>query len=87
MLATVGKVLDLTQPENTVPPLPPLPAPPVEPGPLQRRLYECEHELRQLRRPLAALNAQATQCTNRLAALPALRAYAGPVKNPAHEAG
>ncbi len=90
MLAAMGKVLDLTQPEPPAgappPPLPP-PLPPLDPEPLRWRLHECAHELWRLRRQLTALDAQATQCTNRLAALPFLRAYAGPVKNPAREAG
>lgn len=86
-MAVLGKVLDIAQPDASPPAPPPLPPPPVDPEPLRWRLRECEHDLYRLRRQLTALDAQATCCTNRLAALPALRAYAGPVKNPAREAG
>lgn len=84
-LAALGKVLAMAGEPTPAPP--PLPTPVPEREPPAWRLRECQHQLRQLRRQLAAMQAQAAQLENRLTALPALRAYAGPIKNPAREAG
>jgi len=84
-LAALGKLIG---PDGSAQPgLPPLPAPAPDPDPLAWRLRECRHQARRLTRELAALQARAVCLTNRLAALPTLRAYAGPVRNPAREAG
>ena len=85
-LAAMGKLLhpDGTAQDSALPPLP-LPSP--EAAPLAHRLAECRHQALRLSRELRGLQARAICYTNRLAALPTLRAYAGPVKNPAREAG
>ena len=84
-LAALGKVVVLGG--GTAPAPPPLPPPAPNLEPLTHRLAECRYQALRLGRELAAMQARATCLTNRLAALPALRAYAGPVKNPAREAG
>ncbi|WP_400190339.1 hypothetical protein [Hymenobacter sp. B81] len=66
--------------------LPPQPAPPVYPEPLVRRLADCRYHAQRLRFELQDLRARAAQYEARLAALPALRAWTGPVANPAHDA-
>ncbi|MCB2379150.1 hypothetical protein LGH70_16230 [Hymenobacter sp. BT635] len=81
-LAGEGKVLDMSGVHATVPPLSP-PAP--EPKPLERRLRDCQYQLLRLRRDLEAMQKKAAQLERRLVALPALRAWAGEVKNPARE--
>ena len=84
-LAALGKLL---HPDGTsAPGLAPLPPPAPDLLPLTHRLNDCRHQVWRLGRELAALQARATCFTNRLAALPTLRAYTGPVKNPAREAG
>ncbi|WP_210514439.1 helix-turn-helix domain-containing protein [Hymenobacter terricola] len=84
-LAALGKVLN---PDGTAQPAPPpLPSPAPIAKPLARRAVECRYQAGRLGRELTAMQARATALTNRLAALPALRAYAGPAKNPAREAG
>ena len=84
VLATAGQVLGST--DAALPSAPPL-AVPLKSQPLEARREECRYEAFRLRHRLAAMQAKATQLTARLAALPALRAYAGEVKNPAREAG
>ncbi len=83
MLAVRGKVL---RPDGTsYPGPPPLPPPPMPRKPLEDRLRYCRHHANRLRYELEALRRQAAPYLARLAALPALRAYEGPVANPAHE--
>jgi DNA-binding XRE family transcriptional regulator len=86
-LAIMGRVLTYMQPDNSPAAPPPLPPPACDPLPLTRRLRECKHQLYLLRRQLESMQAKAAQFENRLVALPALRAYTGPVRNPAREAG
>lgn len=82
-LAARGQVL---RPDGTsYPGPPPLPPPPVPRAPLEARLRYCRHHAYRLRYELEALRRQAAPYTACLAALPALRAYAGPVTNPARE--
>ena len=85
-LAAMGKLLnpDGTAQASDLPPLPP-PAP--DTAPLAYRLAECRYQVSRLSRELKGMQARAQCYTNRLAALPTLRAYVGPVKNPAREAG
>ncbi len=83
-LATLGQLLRPDGPAEPVA-LPPVPAPAFTPAPLVWRLAQCRHEARNAARQLAALQARAQCFTNRLAALPILRAYAGPIPNPARE--
>ncbi|RSK42979.1 hypothetical protein [Hymenobacter perfusus] len=82
-LATVGNTLT---PENELRTLPPLPEPAPEPGPLHHRLRELQHQLTNLRYRLENLQRQAQPYLNRLLAVPALRAWPGPVSNPEREA-
>ncbi|GAA4365101.1 hypothetical protein GCM10023185_35140 [Hymenobacter saemangeumensis] len=86
VLASLGKVLVLGQAEAQPGP-PPLPVPAPKLEPLRWRRDECRYRSGTLRRELAAMQAKAQQLENRLAALPSLRAYPGPVSNPAREAG
>ncbi|UOQ51037.1 hypothetical protein [Hymenobacter cellulosivorans] len=81
-LATIGLVYD---PAGNRPAPPPLPAPPPDHEPLQARLTYCQHHASRLRYELADLRLKAAPYEARLAALPALRAFPEPVKNPAHE--
>ncbi len=85
--AAQGKVYDPATPDAQAPAPPPLPAPPPAPEPLAWRLTEARHETLLLTRRLTLMQARAAQFEARLAALPALRAYPGPVPNPAREAG
>lgn len=73
--------------QAVVPAPPPLPTPPVEAKPLVRRVAEARWKAVLLRRELEAMQKRAAQFEARLAAIPALRAYTGPVRNPAREAG
>ena len=84
-MATLGLVLNPGQ--ETGPALPPLPTPPVELQPLTYRLAEIRYQVLRLRRELEGMRKRAVQFEARLAAVPALRAYPGPVKNPTREAG
>jgi transcriptional regulator with XRE-family HTH domain len=84
-LAAMGKVLNLG--EEVKPAPPPLPNPPVEQQPLARRLAEIRYQAIRMGRDLDGMRKRAAQFEARLAALPALRAWTGPVKNPAREAG
>jgi len=84
-LAALG--LMFTPGEPTVPAPPPLPTPPVERQPLASRLAEARWQALRLRRELEMMRKRAAQFAARLAALPALRAWTGPVKNPGREAG
>ncbi|WP_211289905.1 hypothetical protein [Hymenobacter chitinivorans] len=81
-LATLGLVYD---PAGNRPAPPPLPLPPPEPEPLQSRLAYCEHHAGRLCYELNQLRLKAAPYEARLAALPALRAFTGPVKHPARE--
>lgn len=84
-LATLGKVPQgVGEPLPAPPPLPP-PAPDLDP--LEWRLTTCRYQAKNLRWRLANMQAKAAQFEARLVAVPALRAYTGPVKNPAREAG
>ncbi|TGE24884.1 XRE family transcriptional regulator [Hymenobacter aquaticus] len=82
-LATLGLVYD---PAGNRPAPPPLPAPAPDPEPLQSRLAHCAHHAGRLRYELEQLRLKAAPYEARLAALPALRAYTGPVKDAAREA-
>lgn len=84
-LAALGKVFNLGQAVGPAPP--PLPTPPIERQPLAHRVAEARWKVVLLRRELESLQKRAAQFEARLAAIPALRAYTGPVKNPAREAG
>ncbi len=81
--ARLGRVPDGAGGSRPAPP--PRPAPPAEPSLLAQRLDYCQHHARRLRRELAALRRRAVPFEARLAALPALRAGAGPGARPAHE--
>lgn len=85
--AAQGKVFDPATPAVQAPAPPPLPAPPVVAEPLARRQGDIRYETLLLTRRLAQMRGRAAQFEARLAALPALRAYAGPVANPARDAG
>jgi len=87
VLASLGKVYDPTAPESARPAPAPLPTPPSETQALARRARECRALAHRTQRQLAALQTQAAQLEARLAALPALRAYAGPVPTPTRETG
>jgi hypothetical protein len=87
VLASLGKVLTPGAPDNALPAPPPLPTPRPELSEVAWRAQECRVLAQRTQRQLATLRQQATQLEARLAALPALRAYAGPVPNPAREAG
>ena len=63
----------------------PLPPPPAEREPLVRRLDTCQHQAGRLRHELADLRRRAAPYEARLAALPALRAWTGPVRDAKHE--
>ena len=85
-LAALGKVLEAGGADPQLA-FPPLPLPPAPREPLARRLAECQYQIFRLSREWTAMQATAQPLENRLAALPALRAYAGPVPNPARDAG
>ncbi|GAA3930237.1 hypothetical protein [Hymenobacter algoricola] len=81
--ARLGRVLDATG--QTRPAPPPLPPPAPDPEPLLARLDYCQHHLRNLRYKLKLMQARAAPYEARLKALPALRAWTGPIRNPALE--
>ena len=83
-LAVRGQVLDPAGHVSDGPP--PLPVPPPDAGPLGRRLRECRYHAGRLRYELAELRARAAPYEARYRALPALRAWTGPVPDPAREA-
>jgi DNA-binding XRE family transcriptional regulator len=84
-LAMHGQALVLSS--STVQPAPlPLPTSPPDLTPLAHRLVYSRYHALRLGRELAAMQARATQLTNRLTVVPALRAYTDPVPNPALEA-
>ncbi len=66
-------------------PAPALPPAAPDAGPLLLRLAACQQQAVRLDLRWKAMQAQAKTLENRLSALPALRAYAGPVPDPAHE--
>jgi DNA-binding XRE family transcriptional regulator len=78
-LATYGQVYG---PAGNRPAPPPLPPPTPESAPLAARLNYCQHHSRNLHRALNRLRARAAPLEARLATLPALRAWTGPVRNP-----
>ena len=82
-LATLGKTFTI---QNELLTFPPLPEPAPEPAPLNHRLREVRHQLTNLRYRLESLRRQAVPYHNRLLAVPALRAWTGPVPNPEREA-
>ena len=82
-LAALGQVLG--EKGTTSPAPPPLPAPLPDPGPLEARLAYCRYHAGQLRRALERMRRRAAPYEARLAALPALRAWTGPVDKPDHE--
>ncbi|WP_400191326.1 hypothetical protein [Hymenobacter sp. B81] len=84
-LAIQGQVYDPAT-GTTFPAPPPLPPPAPLASPLQERLDACQLQLLRLRRQLKRLQQRATQYQNRLVALPALRAYPGPLAQPEREA-
>ena len=86
-LALLGKVYAPGAPDGALPAPPPLPAPAPEMEQLAWRAYECREFARRARRQLEALRGQAAQLEAQLAALPALRAYAGPVPGSTRETG
>ena len=84
-LAAMGQML---RSAGEIVPAPlPLPAPPINTGALMLRIAVCRQQAVRLGVELPAMRARATALTNRLAALPALRGYAGPVHDPAQETG
>ncbi|WP_035567065.1 hypothetical protein [Hymenobacter sp. IS2118] len=85
-LASAGKMFAPGQPTVEAAP-PALPIPAVERLPLARRVAEVRWKALLLGRALETMRKRAAQFEARLAAVPALRAYTGPVKNPAREAG
>lgn len=75
-LATLGKGLDPVT-NAAIPGLPPLPPLPPAPEPLQARLHECRHRIRNLHYNLGILKDKARPYEARRAALPTLRAWTG----------
>ena len=74
-LAALGKTLDA---HNQVVEVAPLPEPDPARPPLEQRLRDCRYQVGTLRFELEKLQRRAAPLLNRLAALPALRAWAGP---------
>jgi DNA-binding XRE family transcriptional regulator len=87
VLASLGRVYNPTAPAEAQPAPPPLPTPAPELDEVAWRARECRVLAMRTQRQLDALRTQATQLEARLAALPALRAYPGPVANPTRETG
>ena len=83
-LAAQGLVFD---PAGGTLPVLPLPGPPPDPRPAAHRLATARYQALRLQRELGNMRKRAAQFEARLAALPALRAWTGEVKNPAREAG
>ncbi len=82
-LAAQGQVLNLDgAPLQTLPPLPP---PPIDAKPLERRLRECRYHLLRLDLALDKMRGKAACYEARLVAAPALRAWTGPVQDPEME--
>ena len=72
--------------DGTTSPAPsPLPVPTPHPAPLTARLNDCRYRIISQGRALDKMRKHAIPYKARLAALPALRAWTGPVRNPAHE--
>ncbi|RFP66085.1 hypothetical protein D0N36_05010 [Hymenobacter lapidiphilus] len=82
-LGRQGQTLDA---QNRVVAVAPLPEPTPERAPLAWRLEQCQHQAGKLRFELKKLQRRATPFLNRLAALPALCAWGGPVKSAEREA-
>ncbi len=83
-MARLGLVLD---PAGTTSPAPPpLPLPSPDLAPLTQRLGQCRYQAWRLGHELAKLRRQAAGFEARYVALPALRAWTGPVEDPAREA-
>ncbi|SHL24011.1 hypothetical protein [Hymenobacter psychrotolerans] len=82
-MAMAGRTLDLTSGSRAIAPLPP---PPIEREPVEARLDYCRHHADRLRYQLRQLRRHAAPYEARLAAVPALRAWTGPVSDPAREA-
>ncbi len=84
-MASMGQML---RTEAIIEPAPPpLPAPPVDTGALQRRIATCRLQAARLAAEQPAMQARAAAFVNRLAALPALRGYTGPVPASPQETG
>ena len=84
-LAAMGQML---RTEAVIEPAPPpLPVPPIDPRAVQRRLTACRLQAARLAAELPAMQARAAAFANRLAALPALRGYTGPVPPSTQETG
>lgn len=84
LLAAHGNTLG---PDGAVQPgPPPLALPPPNTGPVLLRLAACRQQAARLAGTLATARTRAACFGRRLAALPALRAYAGPVPDPDGEA-
>ncbi|RTQ48183.1 hypothetical protein EJV47_17285 [Hymenobacter gummosus] len=84
-LAVQGLVPDPEGATVPQPAPPPLLTPPVDARPLAQRLRYCRHHALRLRREQEAMQAKARHYELRLKVIPALRAWAGPVANPAQE--
>ncbi|GAA4384063.1 hypothetical protein [Hymenobacter koreensis] len=70
---------------TTSPAPPPLPLPVPASDPLEVRLDYCRHHARRLAHQLKRMRTKATVYEARLRAVPALRAWTGPVPDPARE--
>jgi hypothetical protein len=83
-LAAMGKML---QAGGSIEPAPlPLATPPVNTKALRLRIAACRLQAARIASERPAMEARAVAFTNRLAALPALRAYPDPVPDPDQEA-
>lgn len=82
-LAALGLVMDVAGATRPAPA--PLPPPPIDPALVQQRLRYCLHHAENGRYELESMRRQAAPYLARLAALPALRAWTGPVRNPERE--
>jgi len=70
---------------DPLPAPPPLPAPIPDQGPPETRLKYCQHQIHNLRYTLELMQERARPFEARLKAMPALRAWTGPVSHPVLE--